>query len=98
IVVTLNTLQVTPYVLTIISIGIIVLILLFMFLGLKDFIPNAIAGIIVHKKEFVTDGAWIRVGTVQGEVVHVDLIETRLKTINGDVVYVPNTQLINEKV
>ncbi|MFT4310389.1 MAG: mechanosensitive ion channel domain-containing protein [Candidatus Woesearchaeota archaeon] len=98
IIMALDTLQVATYVLKAVSVGIILLILLFMFLGLKDFIPNAIAGIILQKKHFLFVNDLVRVGTIEGKLVHMNLIESRVQTAKGDIIYIPNSHLLKEKV
>jgi small-conductance mechanosensitive channel len=97
-VIALDTLGVVTHVLSIVSIGLIIIVILFIFLGVKDFIPNAVAGLFVHRKKFISPGDIISVDEIQGEVVYINLIETRIKTANGDLIYIPNAHLTKHKV
>jgi len=38
------------------------------------------------------------VGEIEGVVVEVNLIDTRIKTEKGDIIYVPNSNMIKKKV
>lgn len=94
----LDILNLTPAILYIISVMIILIIVISVALSIKDFIPNLFAGLFLHKKNFIKEGDYIRVEDVEGQVVHVNLIETRIKTKAGDIIYIPNSTLTKNKV
>jgi len=98
IVMALDNLGVATQVLNIISIGVIVILILFIFLGMKDFIPNAISGMFLHKKKFINKGDNIKIDDVEGKVIYINLVETRIKTESGDIIYIPNSQMTSKKV
>lgn len=98
IVMALDNLGIATQVLNIISIGVMVIIILFIFLGIKDFIPNAISGLFLHRKKFISEGDHIVVDDVEGTVIYLNLVETRIKTESGDTIYIPNSQLTAHKV
>ena len=78
--------------------GVIIIIVLSIFLAIKDFVPNLLAGIFLHRKGFLNEGDTIRVGGTQGKIVHINLVETRIQTKNGDVIYIPNSILTKSEV
>ncbi|MFT4343381.1 MAG: mechanosensitive ion channel domain-containing protein [Candidatus Woesearchaeota archaeon] len=85
-------------VLNIISIVIIVLVGVFVLLSIKDFVPNAISGIVLHQKRTIIPGDSIEVHGVAGKVVEVSLLETRLETKKGDIIIVPNANLTKNEI
>jgi small-conductance mechanosensitive channel len=98
IVMALNQLGLTTTLLHMISAGIIILIVLAFFLGIKDFVPNFLAGLSIHRKGMIAEGDWIKVKNVEGKVVGIDLVETRIETKSKDTIYVPNSVFTKEEV
>ena len=94
----LNQIGLTTDVLNIISAAVMVIIILSIFLGIKDFIPNAIAGIMIHNKEFLHEGDIIKLDNIEGKITHINLIETRIETKSGDIINVPNSNLTKSNV
>lgn len=94
----LNQIGLTTTLLNIISAGIIILIIIFILLGIKDFIPNILAGIFIHQKGMVKEGDRIKVKDIKGKIVHINLVDTRLKTREGDLIYIPNSVLIRNEL
>jgi len=85
-------------VLNIIAGGAVILIILAFLLSIKDFIPNAIAGLFMQFKGIVRKGDEIRCNDVEGKVVEVELVETRIQAKNGDIIFIPNSNLIKNTV
>ncbi|MGM5485546.1 MAG: mechanosensitive ion channel domain-containing protein, partial [Nanobdellota archaeon] len=98
IIMALNQLGLTTDVLNIISAAVMAIIILSIFLGIKDFIPNVMSGIVIHNKDFLHDGDRIKVDTIEGKITHINLIETKIETDSGDVINVPNSMLTKNKV
>ena len=98
VVMALDNLGVATEVLNIISIGVIVILILFIFLGIKDFIPNALSGMFLHRKKFIRKGDRIRIDDVEGRIIYINLVETRVKTDSGDIIYIPNSQMTSRKI
>ena len=98
IIMALNQLGITTTVLEIISITIFVIIILSILLGVRDFIPNIISGIFIHQKRFLKEGDKVRIGEVEGEIIKVSLIETRIRTKSDDIIYMPNSILTKREV
>lgn len=98
IVLILNQLNITTPVLNFVSYAIGILVLLAILLGFKDFVPNFIAGLAIHRRGFVKEGDQIRVRDIEGEVRSVNLLDTRIKTPTGDMMFVPNTIMVKNEV
>ncbi|MBI2667173.1 mechanosensitive ion channel [Candidatus Woesearchaeota archaeon] len=98
IIIALNQLGLTTKVLYALLITILVILVGFIILAFKDFIPNVVAGFMIYQKDKVKPGDVIRVKDIEGKVIHVDLIETRIKTKKNDIVYIPNSILNKNEV
>ncbi|MEK6907447.1 MAG: mechanosensitive ion channel domain-containing protein [Nanoarchaeota archaeon] len=77
---------------------ILIILVVFMILAVKDFIPNLVAGLFLHQKRNIKPGEKIEVNNIEGEVVNVTLVETKLRTKSGDIVYIPNSILTKNVV
>jgi small-conductance mechanosensitive channel len=93
----LNQIGLTTAVLNIILIVILVLIIIFIVLAVKDFIPNLVAGVVIHQKRDLKEGDKIKVRGIEGTIEHINLIETKVKT-KTEVMWVPNSLLTKEIV
>ena len=79
--------------------GILSLLLLtFIFLSLKDYIPNIIAGIYVHRRNLLEAGKKIEFKNISGEIKKITLSNIQLENENGDIIIVPNKELMNSKI
>lgn len=84
-------------ILNILAIGVIIIIVLSIFLGIKDFVPNFFAGIVIHSKDLINEDDYIKTSTVEGKVVKIDLLSTRIETKQKDLIFIPNSILVREK-
>jgi len=91
----LSQLGLTRIVLYVLATGVIVLVLLSVLLGIRDFIPNVLAGFSIHRRGLVRKGKTVRVARARGKVLHVGLVDTKIKTNTGDVLLIPNSVLKN---
>ncbi|MDD5087025.1 MAG: mechanosensitive ion channel [Candidatus Nanoarchaeia archaeon] len=98
IVMALNQLGLTTVVLHMISGAILIIIIISIFLSIKDFMPNMFSGIFIHKKKFINVGDTIKVDNTEGKVIHINLVETKIETKRGDIIYLPNSLLTRNKV
>ena len=98
IVMALNQLGITSFILYIISVGIIVVIIISFVLGVRDFIPNMFAGLNIQKKGFLKEGDNIEFQGTKGKVQRINLVETSIKTRSGDLISIPNSVLIKNVV
>jgi small conductance mechanosensitive channel len=81
---------------------IIVIIALFVVIllvyTLKDFIPNAAAGIYLNRVKSVQVGDNIKVGIYSGEVTSMSLMTLTLKDPTGRVIIIPNVNLTRKEI
>lgn len=98
IVMALARLGIHTFVFNVILIGFAALLFFMLVLSIKDFIPNLIAGLFIHHKRFIRDGDYIKAGDVEGKIVHISLVETKIKTKSGDALLVPNSFLTKNKI
>ncbi len=78
--------------LEILFIGFLAILVIFIILAVKDYIPNMIAGVYLWRTQKIKKGEYIMVKNVEGEVLHIGLMETKVKT-KDEVVFIPNTLL-----
>ncbi len=93
----LEKLGLSSVILNILAGGIIILVVVAVVLGIKDFFPNVIAGLFIHAKKIVSEGEVVEIDSVKGTVVHVGLVETELKSVSGDRVLVPNAAFLKSR-
>lgn len=91
IVMALDYLGLKTWILNFISFAVIALIVLSIVLGVKDFVPNVFAGLFLHRRRHIKEGDIIEFDGTKGAVVHVNLVETRIKTKSNDLIYIPNS-------
>jgi len=94
----LNQLGLQSIILNVILWIIIAVLIVFMILSLKDFIPNLVAGLFLFQKRNINAGEMIRVNDIEGEVLNITLLETKIRTRNHEIVYIPNSILIKNVV
>ena len=98
IVMALNQLGITTVVLHMISGAILIIIIISILLSIKDFMPNMFAGLFIHQKRFIKEGDILKVDNTEGKVVHINLVETKIETKQGDIIYIPNSLLTKKTV
>lgn len=98
IIMALNKLNVTSWVLYIILITVIVVIVISFLLSVKDFLPNFFAGLFIYRHGIIKEGDNIKVNETSGKVTHISMVETQLETKEGDIVFIPNSLLTKNKV
>ena len=92
-VVFLNQLGLTTTILYILVGAVIILIILSVLIGFKDFIPNAFAGFFFFKKGNLKVGDTIKFKGVKGKIAKIGLTEIVVETKNRELVYVPTSAL-----
>ncbi len=98
IVVALDQIGLASPLLKIVSIVIIIIVITSILLGVRDFFPNILAGIFIAQRRFLNKGDMVRVGEIEGEIIEVNMVETRIKTKKGDIIYIPNSILTKKEV
>ena len=96
-IIALNYLGITPVILNIIFIGMIIIVILTLFLSLKDFVPNIIAGIHLISIDKLKKGDQIKIGDISGKVSEISLTETTLVN-NGNKIIIPNSTVMKEQI
>ncbi|MBI4154328.1 mechanosensitive ion channel [Candidatus Woesearchaeota archaeon] len=94
----LNQLGLATAIVEIILAMVLIIFVAIIILGLKDFIPNITAGFFIHSKRNLNVGDKIRVANIEGEILEVDLIETKIRAGNGDIILIPNNVLTKNEV
>jgi len=98
IIMALDQIGVATMVLKIISIAIIIIIIASIILGIRDFFPNILAGIFIAQKRLLNKGDKVRIGDIEGNIIDISIIETRIVTRKGDIIYMPNSLLTKREV
>ena len=98
IIMVLNQLNVTTTVLQMILAAVIIIIIISVILAIKDFVPNAFAGLYIYRRGLIKEGETINLNGIVGKVAHINLVETKLETKEGDLVYVPNSTITKKGV
>lgn len=98
IVIVLQQVGLVSTILHMIAAGVIILIILSTFLGIKDFIPNAMAGFFIQRKKEFRIGQRIKVKGMQGTIIEINLLETKIETKSGDIIFIPNSVLSKTEV
>lgn len=93
IIMALNQIGLTTLILNIILVVILALLIVFIILAVKDFIPNVVAGFFLSQKDIIKKGDKIKVKDIEGKVVHINLVETKIKTSKDDIIFIPNSVL-----
>lgn len=89
----LNNLGVTTTIIYILAGAVAIVFIIYSILAMKDFIPNMFAGFYINKHRMIRKGSFVRIGSVEGRVVDINLIETKIRTKEKDIVYIPNSTL-----
>ncbi|MFH1133706.1 MAG: mechanosensitive ion channel domain-containing protein [Nanoarchaeota archaeon] len=93
----LNSLGITLMVANVLLAVSVFIILLFIVLAVKDFVPNLFAGIYIHSKRRIQEGMLLRIKNTSGEIVSTGLLETTIKTGRGERIIIPNVLFLHEK-
>ena len=94
----LNQLGITSIVVYFIVGAILMLIILTFVVGLKDVIPNVVAWIAIVKRGKIKIGSKIEIREIKGIVERIGLLETEIKTEKGDILFVPNSLFVKQKM
>ncbi len=94
IIIALNHIGLTTTALYIVVGAVVLLVIIATVLGIKDFIPNMIAGIFIYRKALFHEGQTLLVKNIEGRVKKISIVETELETESGDIIYIPNSLLV----
>ena len=96
IILSLNQIGVTAFILNIIAASIILLITISIILALKDLVPNFFAGIKIAQKEIVKPGDIISFDKITAKVIEITLTEIKLESKSRDIIFIPNSLLLKK--
>jgi small-conductance mechanosensitive channel len=71
---------------------------LVMALALQDTLSNLVSGFLLIVESPFKVGDWIKIGDLQGEVIEINWRAVRLKTIDRDIIIIPNGKLGKENI
>lgn len=94
----LNEIGLTTTILNMISGAALILIIVSVLLAIKDFIPNIISGFLINQKSLIKKGDKISIDKLEGKVVDINLIETKIKTRKGDIIHIPNSTITKKEL
>ena len=98
IILSLNQLGITTKVLYIILVGILIIIIAIILLSIKDLIPNVISGFLIYKQKKLKVGDTIQIKDLEGKIIEINLLETKIETKNKEIVHLPNLLVTKEKI
>ncbi len=93
----LTELGITSIVLYLILGAILMVVILTFLVGIKDLIPNFVAWTIIKSKSKLKEGTKVEIKEIKGTIENIGLLETEIRTINDDLLYVPNSLFIKSK-
>ncbi len=83
---------ISSLIIALVTIGFIALFLL----SFKDYIKNAAAGLILARSGEMIKGRKVSFDGIEGEVAKIGLTNTILKDKEGDLIIIPNSELVNK--
>ncbi len=66
--------------------------------ALQGVLGNLLAGMSLHMSGSTAPGDWVAVGDVEGEVVETNWRETRLRTLGGHMLHIPNSKVADSVI
>ena len=67
-------------------------------LAFQSTLANMLAGFTIHLEKPLKQGDWISAGGHEGRVVDITLRSTRIRTLDNNEVFIPNSKVLNENV
>lgn len=90
VVMALNQIGLTSFIFNLVLMILFVFIVIFILIAIKDFIPNMLAGSALLKEGIINIGDRVDVANIKGKVIGITLMDTKIETKEGDVIWVPN--------
>ncbi|HLC58612.1 MAG TPA: mechanosensitive ion channel domain-containing protein [Candidatus Nanoarchaeia archaeon] len=98
IILALNQLGLSTKVLKILFIIILIFIIIFTILAFKDWLPNLLAGIYLIRTKKIKKGEIIKISEIEGRILEVNLLETKIETNNKEILFIPNSTITRKVV
>lgn len=73
-------------------------VIILIFFSLKDFIPNASAGLYLNVMKSIRKGDILQIGSYKGRVVNIDLVSITLEDKTGRLTIIPNSNVIKREI
>ena len=67
-------------------------------LAFQSTLANMLAGFTIHLEKPLKQGDWISAGGYEGRVMDITLRSTRIRTLDNNEVFIPNSKVLNENV
>ena len=93
IILVLNELGVSTKILQIVLVIVIILIAIFIILAFRDWLPNLISGLYLIRTEKIKPKDTIKIKGLRGRVIKINLLETKIETVNNEIIFIPNSNL-----
>ena len=98
IIIVLGKLAIPTKVLQIILIMLIILIVVFIVLAFKDWLPNIVSGFYLLRTQKIKNGEIIKIKDLKGKIIAINLLETKIETVNNEIIFIPNSNITNFEV
>jgi len=98
IIIALDAIAFTPGIIYILSAAVVTIILVSIIIGIKDLIPNVVAGLVLYKKKLYTVGDIVEISGHKGKIERIELLETIIKKKDKNVLYMPNSEFLKTNV
>ncbi len=92
-IIVLSKLGIPTRTLQIVFIGIILFFVVFIILAFKDWIPNLVSGFYILRNKNLKIGDRIKINNLQGRIIKINLIETKIETNNKEIIFIPNSSI-----
>lgn len=92
----LDVLQLTSIIVYLLGTIVILIIAASILLSIKDFLPNFMAGLLLQRRKRVRIGEVITFRNIKGKIIQRTLLETKVRTQQGDVFNIPNSLFMKE--
>lgn len=92
----LEVLGLSALVMKILTVGVLVIMIALAILTVKDFLPNLIAWLTIHRKEHIDKGTIIEIEHCKGTVKETSWNDVEIETEQGDVLHIPNSLFIKK--
>ncbi|MFH1054220.1 MAG: mechanosensitive ion channel domain-containing protein [Candidatus Woesearchaeota archaeon] len=94
----LETLNIATTILYIVITAVLIMIIVSVLLGIKDFFPNFISGIYIKQKFSIKTGDHIKSNGIEGIVKRVGLINIEIVNKSNDIIHIPNSTILNSRL
>ena len=69
-----------------------------LFIAVMDIFPNLAAGILLHRRKQLKVGSKIKFKRTNGTVTELSLLDTKIKTNEGNIISIPNSAFSKSEI